>query len=64
LVGTKNEATISEDGLKANSTAEQNRRQFVFAEKGFAISGEDCRKDKFPGTIIYYFELTKVSSSG
>jgi hypothetical protein len=31
-----------------------------FAQKGFAIAGEDFRKDAFPGTIIYYFEIIKL----
>jgi hypothetical protein len=63
-VETKNKAKISEDGLKATSTADRYSRQYVLSEKGFAISGEDCRKDNFPGTIIYYFEVTIASLSG
>jgi hypothetical protein len=33
----------------------------IFAEKGFAISGEHYRTDQFPGSIIYYFEVTQKS---
>jgi hypothetical protein len=34
----------------------------VFAKKGFHISGELPRKESnFPGTILYYFEVTQIS---
>jgi hypothetical protein len=29
----------------------------VFAMKAFNIRGEHCRMDKFPGTIVYYYEI-------
>jgi hypothetical protein len=35
----------------------------VFAKKGFPISGELSRTDNFPGTILYYFEVTQMSTS-
>jgi hypothetical protein len=56
-------AKITKKGLRAENP-DADEWQHVFADKGFAISGEDCRKDKFPGTILYYFEVTKKSSSG
>jgi hypothetical protein len=54
----KTDAKIS-DGLKA-SNSKLNKRQNVFARKGFTISGENLRKD---GAILYYFEITKRTSS-
>jgi hypothetical protein len=36
----------------------------VWSEKGFPISGVLSREDDdFPGTIIYYYEVTKVAIS-
>jgi hypothetical protein len=32
-----------------------------FADMGFAISPKQCRHDNFPGTIVYYYEITKMS---
>jgi hypothetical protein len=55
-------AIISEDGLQANSSAEQEY-QFVYAEKGFGIHWRYSRKVNFPGTILYYFEIPQMSSS-
>ena len=53
---------ISCDGLKASNTNEHEWLTF-YAEKGFAISGENRRMDDFPGTILYYFEVTTDISS-
>jgi hypothetical protein len=50
---------ISPDGLQVDSIAPFLH---VFAEKGFAISGALCRKDNFPGTIMYYYEVTHMAS--
>jgi hypothetical protein len=33
----------------------------VFAKKGFPITGQLSRTDNFPGTILYYFEVTIIS---
>jgi hypothetical protein len=47
--------TISEDGLNASNI---NRMGvIIYAMEGFQISGEHCRKDNFPGTICYYYEV-------
>jgi hypothetical protein len=35
----------------------------VFAQKGFPISGELTRTDNFPGTILYYFEVTQIATA-
>jgi hypothetical protein len=35
---------------------------YLFAEKEFVISGNNCRKDP-GGAILHYFEVTKMSSS-
>jgi hypothetical protein len=54
------DAIISSNGLLAcYNTGEWHN---VFSKKGFPISGELCRKDNFPGTILYYFEVTQISS--
>jgi hypothetical protein len=54
--GSKTGASIS--GLKATVGPESH--QYVFATEGFAISGDQCRKDNFPfpGTIVFYYEVT------
>jgi hypothetical protein len=53
-------AIISFNGLQASDYREH--LSIVFANKGFSISGELARKeDNFPGTIMYYFEVTKIS---
>jgi hypothetical protein len=33
----------------------------VFAQNGFPISGDLSRPDNFPGTIVYYFEVTQIA---
>jgi hypothetical protein len=48
---------ISECGLKATNI--RYEFGFAIATEGYAISGEHCRKDfQFPGTIVYYYEIT------
>jgi hypothetical protein len=59
--GTNRNATISADGLQASKGTSEWLN--LSASKGFAISVEQCRMDHFPGTILYYFEVTQVSSS-
>jgi hypothetical protein len=54
--GSNTAASISECGLKAINNTDDS--QWVFATEGYAISGEQCRKENFPGTIVYYFEVT------
>jgi hypothetical protein len=54
-------AEIAEDGL----TASNNQRRSIHdvaAEKEFSIS-KRCRKDHFPGTTFYYFEVVQIFSS-
>jgi hypothetical protein len=49
---------ISRDGLTINAAW-----KYFFAELAFNIS-DDCREeDDYPGTIMYYFEVTQMSSS-
>jgi hypothetical protein len=58
--GSNTKATISNDGLNARNEYDTiGNRRIVFAEKAFAISGENCRIGQFPGNIIYYFEVTQ-----
>jgi hypothetical protein len=54
-------AKISPDGLKISDNTKR-RGLNVYAEQGFDIS-KKFRKDIFPGTIVYYFEITQVSES-
>lgn len=61
FTGFDTKVQVSEDGLNVNNNEE--KVNFVFAEKAFPISVEYCRKDNFPGTIVNYFEITKMSSS-
>jgi hypothetical protein len=58
---SKTDASISECGLKATNT--RRGWAFVIAMEGYAISGEHCRKEnfQFPGTIIFYYEVTTTS---
>jgi hypothetical protein len=35
---------------------------YVSAKKGFPINGQLPRTDNFPGIILYYFEVTIISS--
>jgi hypothetical protein len=62
--GLKTKASISDFGLKVTTTDETY--QYVFASEGFAISGEQCRKDNFPytGNIVFYYEVTVTIGSG
>jgi hypothetical protein len=56
-------ARIAPNGLKASA---KGYHQCVFAEKGFLISGADCRRqsaDNFPGTILYYYEVRLMGTS-
>jgi hypothetical protein len=55
----KGNTTATILGLKAHNPNKCGR--LVFAIEGFAISPEICRKDEFPGTILYYFEVTLTS---
>jgi hypothetical protein len=36
--------------------------KYIFAKKGFVISEGCSRTDYFPGTIVYYFEVTQSAS--
>jgi hypothetical protein len=54
-------AKISPDGLKVSDNTKR-RGLNVYAEQGFDLSRK-FRKDRFPGTIVYYFEITQMSSS-
>jgi hypothetical protein len=47
--------SISTGGLVANKNI--SGWQNIYAEKGFPLSVADCRKDDFPGTICYYYEV-------
>jgi hypothetical protein len=65
--GAKSEAKISWDGLKARIRSDWfpfyfSYWQYVFANKGFVISEAYSRKDNFPGTIVYYFEVTQIAT--
>jgi hypothetical protein len=53
-------AIISSNGLLANNNIGTWRN--VIAKKGFPITEELSRKDNFPGTILYYFEVTNMSN--
>jgi hypothetical protein len=57
------EVTISADGLQAN-----NKLDFswtVIAERGFPIYIQRShQKDHVPGSIVYYYEVTQMSSYG
>jgi hypothetical protein len=46
---------MSEDGLIASNNTSGWKN--VYAEKEFPISIADCRKEGFPGTICYYYEV-------
>lgn len=54
-------AIISFNGLcvSVNTGFEQH----VFARQGFPISGELCRPDNFPGTVVYYFEVATIAKT-
>jgi hypothetical protein len=53
-------ATVSGDGLRACSS---DIMTYIYAEKGFPISGKHYRVDSFPGTIIYYYEVKLLYKS-
>jgi hypothetical protein len=59
---SKTLAKISEDGLKATDNCCMEYT-FVYASQGFSILGETLRKDDFPGTIVYYFEVTQMQAN-
>jgi hypothetical protein len=54
------EMTISNGGL--NAINHTNGRLNIYAEKGFPLSGTEYRKDDFPGTIFYYYEVKTLTS--
>src|SRR4051812_36562645 len=54
--GTKMQSNIASDGLNANINSNANGWESISAEKAFIISVE------FPRTILYYFEVTKMSA--
>jgi hypothetical protein len=58
---SKTNAMISFNGLYASDNT--GNWLNIIANKGFTISGKDCRMDKFPGTIVRYFEVTKLAKS-
>jgi hypothetical protein len=58
--GSNTNATISTDGLHVKNGTENGLN--IFADKGFAISGENYRMDQFAGKIIYYYEVTKKTT--
>jgi hypothetical protein len=56
-------ALISINGLQASNTGWN--WLIVFARKGFLILGKRSRMEKhFSGTILYYFEVTKIQKDG
>jgi hypothetical protein len=68
----KTKATISPDGMNASYQRgwlmgwifpTKWQWQYIFAAKGFPISGEHFPMEQFAGTIAYYFEVTKMSPS-
>jgi hypothetical protein len=52
---------ISFNGLSARIIT--GITQSVSAKKGFPITGELSRTNNFPGTILYYYEVTDILSS-
>jgi hypothetical protein len=52
-------ALISADGLCIIA----NRYDGAEAEQGFGISVKNARNDDFPGTILYFFEVTQLTST-
>jgi hypothetical protein len=44
--------------VNVTATGTGSGPKLVYAMKGFPISAELSRKDNFPGTILYYFEIT------
>jgi hypothetical protein len=54
-------AIISSNRLLANDYTKNFLN--VFAKKGFPINAELSRTDKFPGTILYYYEVTYTAPS-
>jgi hypothetical protein len=61
--GAKSEGEISWDGLTASVKYQwPSDWQYVFVNKGFVISEAYSRKGNFPGTIVYYFEVTQIAT--
>jgi hypothetical protein len=56
------DAIISPDGLTA-SVALGMPEEHVYAIEGFPIVRRLCRNGNFPGTILYYYEVTEVVPS-
>jgi hypothetical protein len=50
-----------QDGLTA-ANASIKEAVNVSAMEGFPIAAELCRNDEYPGTIVYYFEVTNLST--
>jgi hypothetical protein len=60
--GTKSTATISPDGLQVSDSTKSWLN--ANATEGFVIAGDkNLRADHFPGTIIYYYEMTQMPLS-
>jgi hypothetical protein len=69
----KSEAKNSSDGLKASVsfscdglrmwTLYPSGYQYVVANEGFVISEAYSGMDNFPGTIVYYFEVTRIATN-
>jgi hypothetical protein len=59
--GSNTNTTFSTDGLHVKNVT--NGSLNIYADKGFAISGENYRMDGFAGKIIYYYEVTKKTAS-
>jgi hypothetical protein len=59
---SKTDAKISSNGLVASHIT-KFYWESIYAKKGFPITGELTRTDNFPGTILYYFEVSILRSS-
>jgi hypothetical protein len=55
LAKTKNNVSISTDGLNATKNA-NGKWHSIYAEKGFIIPAD------FSGPVLFYFEVTDMSS--
>jgi hypothetical protein len=56
--GNRLNTLISENGLNIRNTGGIT---YVFAIEGFPTSAGPHRNGNFPGTIVYYFELTQTT---
>jgi hypothetical protein len=57
---TKTTATISLNGLQVSA----KKWSYAVAMEAFGFAGnKDFRTDHFPGTIIYYYEMTQMPLS-